>query len=75
MKAIVYAGDASPWTCGDCRTAVECHEDFGHTEILVPIHVGDEIVAYMPWEPLAGAERQLELSAAISAVADLWRTP
>lgn len=55
--------DDTPWTCGDSRIAVEYGEDFGHTEIFFPIMADGESIAYMPWEPLAGAERQAELRA------------
>ena len=62
--------DDTPWTCGDCRIAIEYGEELGHTEILIPIQIGDEIVAYMPWEPLAGNDRQVELRANIRRVAE-----
>ena len=57
----IRIGDDTPWTCGDSEVALELGEPLGHTEILTPLYMGDEVVAYMPWEPLANAERQAEL--------------
>lgn len=61
--------DSTPWTCGDAQTAVEHGEPFGHTEILTPITDGDEVVAYVPWEPLVGDVRQAELRMRASLIA------
>jgi len=57
--------DDCPWTCGDSQTAVECGEEFGHTEILFTLHAGDasEPLGHLVWEPLASKERQAELNA------------
>ncbi len=54
--------DETPWTCGDSQTAIEHNEPLGHTEILFPIlNMEGDPLAYMPWEPLAGEDRQNEL--------------
>lgn len=70
MNKDIRIGDDCPWTCGDSQTALELGEPLGHTEILTPLYVGDEIVAYMPWEPLASPERQYELRKRTAATLD-----
>ena len=68
MIANYTIGDDTPWTCGDCQVAIAHGEALGHTEILIPVYIGDDVAAYMPWEPLAGPERQAELRRAIHIV-------
>ena len=63
-----------PWTCGDSETAIALGQPLGHTEILFPIVAGDEIVCYMPWEPLADSVRQAELRDNAKAIARLPQT-
>ena len=54
--------DETPWTSGDCRTAVEVGDDFGPVEILFSIRDGEgDVVCYCPWYPLAADQEQEEL--------------
>lgn len=55
--------DGIPWTCGDCRIAVEENEEFGHTEILFAITGGEDIICYCPWKHFGSPEEQTRLRA------------
>ena len=62
--------DETPWTSGDCRTAVEVGDDFGPVEILFSIRDGEgDVVCYCPWYPLATDQEQEELRAKARLIA------